>query len=442
MQRPKTSYAKCGDLHIAYQVIGEGPVDLLYAQGWLSNVEYAWESPDYARFLTKLSRFARVIFFDKRGTGMSDREVGAPTLEQRSQDINAVLDAVESERAAVLGVSEGGAIASVFAASFPERVSHLIVFGSRPRYTWAPDYPFGLQEDDVEAAVAYFVENFGEPFSLETGAPSMAGDAAAADWFSAYLRFSASPRVAEKITRMNYDIDYRDVLPAIRVPTLVLHREGDRWCEIEHAQYLAQHVAGAELRVLPGEDHIPWYGDQDRLVAEIEEFVTGERVAVSVDRALLTVVFMDIVESTDRLAEMGDERWRAVLEQWDVAVRRRVGAFGGQRVKHTGDGYLLSFPGPTSAIECAQVVRRDAERLGLACKTGVHTGECERRGEDLSGMAVHIAARIMSEAEAGKIACSRTVRDLAVGSDLEFAPLGERTLKGVPGEWALFAVRS
>ena len=341
----------------------KGPVDLLYAQGWLSNVEYAWESPDYARFLTKLSRFARVIFFDKRGTGMSDREVGAPTLEQRSQDINAVLDAVESERAAVLGVSEGGAIASVFAASFPERVSHLIVFGSRPRYTWAPDYPFGLQEDDVEAAVAYFVENFGEPFSLETGAPSMAGDAAAADWFSTYLRFSASPRVAEKITRMNYDIDYRDVLPAIRVPTLVLHREGDRWCEIEHAQYLAQHVAGAELRVLPGEDHIPWYGDQDRLVAEIEEFVTGERVAVSVDRALLTVVFMDIVESTDRLAEMGDERWRAVLEQWDVAVRRRVGAFGGQRVKHTGGRLPVVL---SRSDECDRMRAGRAARRGTA----------------------------------------------------------------------------
>lgn len=442
MQRPKTRYANCGDLHIAYQVIGEGPVDLLYAQGWLSNVEYAWESPDYARFLNKLGRFARVIFFDKRGTGMSDREVGTPTLEQRSQDINAVLDAVESERAAVFGVSEGGAIASVFAASFPERVSHLIIYGSRPRYSWASDYPYGLRKEEIEDEIATFVKNFGEPFPLESGAPSMAGNAAAADWYAAYIRFSASPRVAEKITRMNYEHDYRDVLPTIHVPTLVLHREGDQWCDIVHAKYLAQHVAGAELRVIPGEDHLPWYGDQDKFIAEIEEFVTGESVAVSIDRALLTVVFMDIVESTDRLAEMGDERWRAVLEQWDVAVGRRVDAFGGQCVKHTGDGYLLSFPGPTSAIECAQAVRRDAERLGLVCKTGVHTGECERRGEDLSGMAVHIAARIMSEADAGVIACSRTVRDLAVGSELDFAPLGERSLKGVPGEWALFTVRS
>ena len=440
MQRPKTQYAKCGDLHIAYQVIGDGPVDLLYAQGWLSNVEYAWESPHYARFLTRLGRFCRLIFFDKRGTGMSDREVGLPTLEQRSEDINAILDDVGSEKAALLGVSEGGAITSVFAASYPDRVSKLILCGCRSRYLWAPDYPIGIHEDEVEESIRYFVDNWGEPFHLDSGAPSMTGDMATAEWFAAYLRFSASASVATAITRMNYSIDIRDVLPAIRVPTLVLHSEHDQWCPVEHAKYSAQRIPGAELRILPVQDHIPFFDEQDAYIAEIKEFVTGERAAPASERALLTVVFMDLEDSTGQLAKLGDDHWRGLLEQWDVSISRRVGLFGGRQVKHTGDGYLLTFPGPTSAIEFSQAVQRDVERLGLRCRTGIHTGECERRGDDLSGMAVHIASRIMSEADGGKIACSGTVRDLAVGSGLEFNALGERSLKGVPGEWPLFAV--
>jgi len=440
LPRPQTQYAKCGDLNIAYQVFGEGPLDLLYAQGWVTNVEYAWESPDYARFLTKLSRFARVIFFDKRGTGMSDRDVGVATLEQRSEDINAVLDTVGSEKAALLGVSEGGAICSVFAATYPERVSQLINYGSRPKYVWSPDYPYGLKPHEIEAEMTSFIENWGGPFPLTTGAPSVANDPAASEWWAAYLRFSASPRAAEQVTRMNYEIDYRNILSAIRVPTLILHREGDLWVPVEHARYIAENIPDAELRILPGDDHLPWYGDQDRLISEIKEFMTGEIVAPSVSRALLTLVFLDIVASTDQLAAMGDERWRSVLEQLDVSVNRRVAGFGGQRVKHTGDGYLLSFSGPTSAIECAQAVNYDLERLGLQSKTGVHTGECERRGDDLSGMAVHIAARIMSAAEPKMIATSQTVKDLAVGSELKFKPLGGRELKGVPGEWHLYAV--
>jgi pimeloyl-ACP methyl ester carboxylesterase len=440
LRRPKTQYANCGDLNIAYQVLGDGPVDLLYAQGWLTNVEYAWESPDYARYLTKLSRFARVIFFDKRGTGMSDRDVGVATLEQRSEDINAVLDAVGSQKAALFGASEGGAICTVFAATYPERVSHLILYGSRPRYAWAPDYPYGLQPDEIETQIADLIENWGEPFSLATGAPSVADDPAAAEWFASYLRYSASPRAAERITRMNYGIDYRDILPAIHVPTLVLHREGDLWCPLENARYIAEMIPNAKLRIVPGEDHLAWYGDQDRLVSEIKEFLTGEVAAPSIERVLLTVVFLDIVDSTEKLAAMGDERWRGILEQLDVSVERRVRGFSGQRIKHTGDGYLLSFTGPTSAIECAQEIWRDAERLGLQCKTGIHTGECERRGQDLSGLAVHIAARIMGLAEAQMIFTSQTVKDLVIGSGIEFRSLGKHDLKGVPGHWELYAV--
>jgi class 3 adenylate cyclase len=337
-------------------------------------------------------------------------------------------------------MSEGGAICSLFAATYPQRVSHLILYGSRPRYAWAPDFPSGATSEEVEASISSLIENWGEPFELTTGAPSVADDPAVAEWFAAYIRFSASPRAAEQITRMNYMIDYRDILPAIRVPTLVVQREGDLWCPVEHAHYLAEHIADAKKRILPGQDHLVWYGDQDGVVSAIEEFVTGERAPSAIQRALLTVVFIDIVNSTDQLAAMGDERWRGILEQLDVSVGRRVRGFGGQIVKHTGDGYLLSFTGPTSAIECAQEIRRDAERLGLQCKTGIHTGECERRGEDLSGLAVHIAARIMGVAEAQMISTSQTVKDLVVGSGIEFRSLGKQDLKGVPDQWELHAV--
>ncbi|MBD3665987.1 adenylate/guanylate cyclase domain-containing protein [Sulfitobacter sp. TSTF-M16] len=441
MKRPKTQYAKCGELNIAYQVFGDGPFDLLFALGWLTNVEYGWESPDYSRFLKKLGQRARVIVFDKRGTGMSDRDVGVATLEQRSEDINAVLDAVGSERAVLFGVSEGGAMSSVFAATFPERVSHLILNGSRSKYQWAEDYPYGLQKDEAEAEIAGFIENWGEPFALLSGAPSISKDHSAAEWYAAYLRYSASPRTAENFTRMNYQIDYRDILQTIQVPTMILHREDDQWCPIFHARYLAANIPKAELRVIPGDDHIVWYGDQDRLIAEIEQFVSGETSSSSYTRALRTVMFLDIVGSTNHLAAMGDDRWKSILEQLDFNVDRRIASFDGIRIKHTGDGYLISFSGPTRAIECAKMISEDVQRLGLQCQIGVHTGECELRGEDLSGLAVHIAARIMSEAEPQTIMCSQTVKDLVVGSGLEFVALGSRELKGVPGEWVMYEVK-
>ncbi|MGI9373018.1 MAG: adenylate/guanylate cyclase domain-containing protein, partial [Hyphomicrobiales bacterium] len=376
MQRPKTRYAKAGDVHIAYQVFGEGPIDLLWAQGWATHIEYAWESPDYARFLNKLSQFARVIFFDKRGVGMSDRDVGYPTLEERSQDINAVLDAVGSENTAVMGVSEGGAISAVFAATYPERVSHLIFNGSRACYSWKPDYPSGIKPEDMAERIARFSSiPDTDDDAWSDGAPSISNDPAAVEWLNAYFRYAASPRAVAKLAQMNYEIDYRAVLPAIRAPTLVTHREGDNWCEVVHAEYLAEHIPGAALRILPGEDHIVWYGDQDAIIAEIRSFLTGDALQTSAERVLMTVVFFDVVGSTEHLARMGDERWRSVLEQLDHAVDRRLRAFGGTQVKHTGDGYLLSFRGPTSALECAAAIRSDTTRLGLQSRTGVHTGE-------------------------------------------------------------------
>ena len=440
MKRPQTHYAKAGDVHIAYQAFGEGPIDLLWAQGWATHIEYAWESPDYARFLKKIARFSRVIFFDKRGVGMSDRDVGYPTLEERSQDVNAVLDAVGSERVAVFGASEGGAISSVFSATYPERVSHLILNGSRARYTWAPDYPLGLDPDLLRAEVDSFSTMTDDEKTSIDGAPSIADDPAALEWLNTYFRYAASPRSLAKLAQMNYAIDYRSALPAIQAPTLILHREGDRWCGIGHARYLAERIPGAKLRLLPGEDHIAWYGDQDGLISEIQSFVTGQSLPTSAERALMTLVFVDIVGSTGHLARMGDERWSSVLEQLDGTVGRRIAAFGGQQIKHTGDGYLLSFRGPTSALECAMAVRRDVERLGLHCRAGVHTGECEIRGDDLGGMTVHVAARVMAEAEPHQILTSQTVKDMALGADLDFSGVGARPLRGLPGEWPLYAL--
>ncbi|UVC18454.1 adenylate/guanylate cyclase domain-containing protein [Mesorhizobium onobrychidis] len=441
MQRPETRYARSGDIAIAYQVVGDGPIDLLYAPGWLTNVEYTWESPEYTRFLKKLARFSRLILFDKRGMGMSDRDVGFPTLDQRTEDIKAVLDAVGSSGAALFGVSEGGNMASLFAATHPEWVSALILYGSHARSKWAEDYPLGRwTEDDIERYVGSLLENWGRPFDLDAGAPSVAGDPVVQNWFAAYLRFSASPRAAELITRLGFEIDIRAILPAIKVPTLVLHRAGDRWHAPEEARYLAERIPDAKLRILPGEDHLPWYGDLDRLVGEIEEFLTGTRTSANYDRALITVLMTDIVDSTVTLSAMGDERWHAILEQLDINVSRHVAAFRGRKVKHTGDGYMLAFSGPTAAIECAQRLARDADALGLKLRTGIHTGECERRGDDLSGLAVHLAARIMAESAPGAISTSRTVKDLAVGSGVSFTFAGHRKMKGIPESWEVYTL--
>ena len=271
MARPRTQYAQAGDITIAYQIVGDGPIDLVYAQGWLTNIEYAWESPHYADFLTKLGRFSRLIFFDKRGTGLSEREVGFPTLEQRSEDIAAVLDAVGSESAALFGVSEGGNMSALFAASYPERTPALVLCGTSAKGSWAPDYPWRNKPDETERLIDYMRRNWGQPFSLDEAAPSMSDNAAAREWWGAYLRNAASPKAAEAITRLNSQMDIRDILPTIGCPTLVINREHDAWAPSDEARYIADHIPNATLKILPGADHLPWYGDQDRLVNEIDQ---------------------------------------------------------------------------------------------------------------------------------------------------------------------------
>ena len=442
MARPQTQYASAGDISIAYQVVGDGPIDLVYAQGWLTNIEYAWESPHYADFLTKLGRFSRLIFFDKRGTGLSERDVGFPTLEQRTEDIAAVLDAVDSDNAALFGVSEGGNMSALFAATYPERTRALVLSGTAARGSWAPDYPWRSKPEETEQLITYMRRNWGKPFELDEAAPSMADNEAAREWWGAYIRNSASPKAAELITRLNSQIDIREILPTIRSPTLVINREHDAWGPSDEARYIADLIPNATLKIVPGVDHLPWYGDQDRMVGEIKEFLTGQRDISPSERVLLTVLMTDIVGSTERAAALGDSRWRSLLDRHDAIVRRRVSDFGGQTINTTGDGFITAFTGPTRSIQCAEAIRVDLARLDLQIRVGVHTGECERRGSDLGGLAVHIAARILEHAPPGKILVSGTVKDLTVGSSLEMKPVGTQSLKGVPGDWPLYLAAS
>jgi pimeloyl-ACP methyl ester carboxylesterase len=440
MAKPATSYASAGDISIAYQVVGDGPIDLVYAQGWLTNIEYAWESPHYAEFLTKLGRFSRLIFFDKRGTGLSDREVGFPTLEQRTEDITAVLDAVGSDKAALMGVSEGGNMSALFAATYPERTRALVMYGTAARGSRAPDYPWGYEPEDLEKIIEHMRHNWGQPLELDEAAPSMANDEAAREWWGAYLRSAASPKAAELITRTHAEMDIRGILPTISSPTLVINRENDIWDPADEARYVASLIPNAVLKIVPGDDHLPWYGDQDRLIGEIEEFLTGQRQSQSSERVLLTVLMTDIVGSTELAAKLGDSQWRSLLEQHDSTVRQKVASFGGQTINTTGDGFITAFTGPTRAIQCAEEIRADVARLNLDIRAAIHTGECERRGSDISGLAVHIAARILDCASSEQVLVSGTVKDLTVGSGLRFEPAGTQSLKGVPGDWPLYAV--
>ncbi len=438
--RPRTQYTRSGKASIAYQVLGEGPIDLVYAQGWVTHLEYAWENPDYARFLTRLADFSRLIQFDGRGMGLSDRDIGPSTLEERVNDIRAVMDAAGSQRAALLGVSEGGYMSVLFAATHPERTTRLVLCGCYARESWSPDYPWGRTAEYHDAWDRALEENWGGPFELEHAAPSMAKDEAARSWFGAYLRYSASPGAAMAASKLNRRVDVREILPSVRVPTLVLHRTGDRWYALAEVQYLADRIPGARLVELPGDDHIPWWGDQDSLIGEIQKFLTGSRNQPSAERVLLTVLVTDIVGSTEKAAAMGDVKWRDLLQSHDTAVRREVKNFDGQEINTTGDGFVLAFTGPTRAIQCAQAIRQELENLDLATRAGLHTGECERRGGDLRGIAIHIASRIAATAQPGTIAVSGTVKDLVVGSRIKFSELGKYPLKGLPGEWLLFTV--
>ncbi len=440
--QPETRYAKSGDVNIAYQVAGEGALDLVFVPGWVSHVEWCWEEPGFAHFLRRLASFSRLILFDKRGTGLSDpvADQALPTLEERMDDLRAVLDAVGSVRAALLGISEGGPMSALFAATYPERTAALVMYGSYARWIREPDYPWALTREQHERALAVFAQEWGRPIGLHRFFPSVADDPRFAAWWAKYLRLGASPGAALALYRMNIEIDIRHLLPVIRVPTLVLHRTGDRLIDIGASRYLAEHIPGARYTELPGQDHGPWVGDIDTLVDEIEEFLTGVRHGPEPDRVLATVMFTDIVGSTERAATLGDRAWRALLDTHNEIVRRELERHRGREVKTVGDGFLATFDGPARAIRCACGIRDGVHPLGIEIRAGLHTGECELMGDDVGGIAVHIGARVAASAAPGEVLVSSTVKDLVAGSGLRFADRGVHVLKGVPGEWRLFSL--
>jgi pimeloyl-ACP methyl ester carboxylesterase len=443
MSAPQTRYARSGEVSIAYQVVGGGPLDVVLVPGFATHVELQWELQVLASFLERLSRFSRLILFDKRGTGLSDPVAEVPTLEQRIDDLRAVMDAAESERAALVGISEGGAMSALFAATDPERVTALVLYGAMARTTEAQDYPWASPADALREAAAEFIAPYWgqqpEVF-VELFAPSMiGGDSAAYEALARNQRSSASPAMIQKIFEMFLDVDVRAVLPTIHVPTLVMHRRGDRVVNWRAGRDLAAHIPGARYVELAGIDHLPWAGDSDAVLGEIEEFLTGVRSVPESDRILATVMLTDIVGSTAKAAELGDTRWRELLASHLGAVRRELSGCRGREVKTLGDGLLATFDGPARAIRCGHAIAATARSLGIEVRIGIHTGEVELMGDDVGGIAVHIAARVSDLASAGEVLVSSTVKDLVAGSGIEFADRGTCELKGIADEWRLFA---
>jgi len=437
---PQTRYAKSGDVNIAYQVLGQGPPDLVLIPGWVSNIEIFWEEPAVVRFFTRLASFSRLILFDKRGTGLSDRVAEMPNLETRMDDVRAVLDTVGSERAALFGYSEGGVLCALFAATYPNRASALIMHGSYARLTAAPDYPWGLNEQERSAFVDQAVREWGAPIGIDMRAPSMATDERFRQWWARFLRLSASPAAFATLSHMNAQMDIRQVLPAIRVPTLILHSVNDRNLDVRGSRYLAERIPGAELVELSGPDHVPWLSDADIVVDEVEEFLTGARHAPEPERVLATVMFTDIVGASERAAGLGDRRWHDLLDSHHALIRRQLNHFRGREIDTAGDGFLATFDGPARAVRCASTISDGVRSLGIEVRAGLHTGECEMMGDKLAGIAVHIGSRVAALARPGEVLVSSTVKDLVAGSGLSFQDRGIQSLKGIPGEWRLFAV--
>jgi pimeloyl-ACP methyl ester carboxylesterase len=436
---PETRYAKSGDVNIAYQVVGEGSFDLVYVPGWISNVELMWDDPAHAHLLRRLSGFSRVLLFDKRGTGLSDPVSldRLPTLEQRMDDLRAVMDAAGSTSAALFGSSEGGLMSVLFAATYPERTRALVALSIYAKRIWSPDYPWAPTPEARAAEIAELERTWGSEMDISSLAPS--ADEALKRRAVTYLRRSASPGAAVALLRMNTQIDVRDVLPTIRVPTLVLQRVDDRDVDVEEARWIAKQIPGAKYVELPGDEHLIWAGDVDAVVDEVEEFLTGARPVHETDRVLATVLFTDIVRSTEHAAEMGDRRWGTVLEEHHALVRRELERFRGREVDTAGDGFLATFDGPARAIRCACAVRDAVRSLRLEIRAGLHTGECELMGDKVGGIAVHTGARVASAAGPGEVLVSSTVRDLVAGSGIRFEDRGEHELRGL-GSWHLYSV--
>ena len=440
---PTTRYARSGDASIAYQVVGDGPLDLLFLAGWLTQLEQLWEAPANRRFLERLTTFSRLIMFDTRGTGLSERVLETYTLEQEARDALAVLDAAGSERAALITYAQGGLVGALLAAEHPERVGALIMYASVARTSWAPDYDWAVTSDERAAMSERAVASWGEAGggAVTELAPSMAGDPAFAAWFARMQRLAASPGEARVISSGRVDLDVREKLEQIRVPTLIMHRPQERVWDVRHSRYLAEHIEGARYVELDGIDSLPFVGDSDAIVEEVEEFLTGVRSGGEFSRALLTVLFTDIVGATARAASLGDGRWRDLLAHHDGQVRAQLARFDGREVKTVGDGFLATFDGPPSrALRCALAITRAAREVGVEVRIGIHTGECELIGEDVGGMAVHIASRVSGLAAAGEVLVSGTVFGTVVGGPFAFDERGFHELKGVPGRWPLFAL--
>ena len=440
MAHSETRFAKAGDLSIAYQTLGDGDIDLILIPQWLSNIEQYWEHPEAAYFLRRIASFARLIMFDKRGTGLSDPVPSTQTLEERMDDVIAVMDAVGSERAVLFGPSEGGPMAALFAATYPERCISLILYGTLARWLRAPDYPQGRPPELVAAYGKVWIEGWGTGASLNVLAPSLVDDERFRRWWGRFERYSVRPSMVGPIFDALAELDIRAVLPAIRVPTLILHRRGDRLVDVANGRFLAEQIPQARYLELPGDDHIYFTGDSDALLDEIEEFVTGSRGAHEPDRVLATVMFTDIVGSTEHAARLGDRRWHELIAEHDRLLEDRIADYRGRTVRRTGDGVFASFDGPARAIRCAVSLLDAGRSLELSLRAGLHTGECELAGDDLAGVTVHIGARIADLAEANQVLVSGTVRDLVVGSNIPFSFRGVESLDGVPGEWRLFTV--
>ena len=438
--RPEIRYARSGDASIAYSVFGDGPLTLVAAPGFVSHLEVLAELPEVSRGLERLASFARLVVFDKREQGLSDRLGRPPTIEEAVDDIAAVMDATDTDRAALMGVSEGAAMALMFAASHPERCSHLAIWCGYARLTEAPDYPQGISPSTLDDWGEVLWRDWGGPIALSVFAPSRSDDPAVRTWWAHLLRSGTSPRSAAELMALYKELDVRHALPLINAPTLVLHRTGDRAIPIAIGRYIAENIDGARFVEFPGADHLLWTEDSDAVVDEIEEFLTGARQARPPERRLATVLFTDIVDSTATAARLGDKGWRELLDRHDAIVRGLVERNQGRVVKTTGDGVLATFDGPTRAIQSGREIVGAARCLGVEVRAGLHSGECELRGDDLGGMAVHIGARVAAEAGGGEVLVSSTLKDLVVGSGIEFEERGAAALKGVPGEWRLYAV--
>lgn len=441
MRVPESRYAQSGEVNIAYQVIGDGPLDLVFVMGWISHIEYFWREPGFARFLRRLASFSRLILFDKRGTGLSDRVQlhELPTLEQRMDDVRAVMEAVGSERAALCGVSEGGPMSALFAATYPERTAALVMIGTYAKRIWAPDYPWAPSAEHRAHFFEEIQEHWGGPVGIEERAPSKRDDPQFREWWATYLRMGASPGAAVALTKMNAEVDVRNVLPTIRVPTLVLHRAGDMCLKVEEGRYVAERIPAAKYVELPGVDHLPFVGDQDSLLDEIEEFLTGVRHTPEPERVLATVLFARIVETPERTDAHGTKSWANLIERFRAHISREIAWFRGREVDMTGTGALATFDGPARAVRCAIAINEYAARLGIEIRAGLHTGECDLLdGTHVGGVAVDIGSEIRNRAGAGEVLVSHTVKDLVAGSGLHFAECGTAVFEKIPGEWQLY----